>query len=167
MIYAGIGSRKTPNLVLDIMVDIGCYMAEKGHVLRSGRAPGADQAFENGCNRMRGIKEIYLPWSRFENAPMSLGYIIPDVAEAYEIAARFHPAWASLSQGAQKLMARNSHQVLGLNLSTPCDLVICWTPGGHGGGGTGQALRIAKHHGIPIYDLGRVGVLQELEKLLL
>ena len=115
MIYCGVGSRKTPRAVLDIMVEIGEFMACRGHVLRSGRAQGADQAFEDGCNRMRGTKEIYLPWSRYENAPMSKGYILPDMPEAYEIAERFHPAWDSLSQGAQKLMARNSHQVLGLS----------------------------------------------------
>ena len=167
MIYAGIGSRKTPRDILDIMVDVGAWMAREGHTLRSGHAPGADQAFEDGCNRLRGSKEIYLPWSRFENAPMTKGYILADVPEAWEIAERFHPAWHKLSQGAQKMMARNSHQVLGLNLQTPCDLVICWTEHGAGGGGTGQALRIAKSHNIPIYDLGIPGMIAQLEAKLL
>lgn len=167
MIYAGIGSRETPRDILDIMVDVGAWMAKQGHTLRSGRAPGADQAFEDGCNRLRGSKEIYLPWSGFQNAPLAKGYIIPDVPEAYEIAARFHPAWDRLSQGAQKMMARNSHQILGLNLQTPCDMVICWTKGGLGGGGTGQALRIAKSLNIEIYDLGITGMIQQLEAKLL
>lgn len=32
-------------------------------------------------------------------------------------------------------------------------MVICWTKEGKRGGGTGQALRIAQHFYIPIFDL--------------
>jgi hypothetical protein len=167
VIYAGIGSRKTPKPILDVMVEIGMYMAQKGHILRSGRAQGADQAFEDGCNRMNGRKEIYLPWWKFENAPMSKGYIIADVPEAYVIARAFHPNWDALSDGAKKLIIRNSHQVLGLDCKTPCDFVVCWTEGGRGEGGTGQALRIAKSRNIEIFDLGIKRKLVELEARLL
>ena len=31
--------------------------------------------------------------------------------------------------------------------------VICWTKNGKGTGGTGQAIRIAKGFGIPVFDL--------------
>jgi hypothetical protein len=51
-------------------------------------------------------------------------------------------------------MARNSFQVLGEDLETPATCVICWTPGGKGDGGTGQALRIARHYDVPIIDIG-------------
>ena len=73
---------------------------------------------------------------------------------AFEIAENFHPNWGRLSQGAQKLQARNSHQVLGQNLETPSSFIVCWTEGGKGSGGTGQAIRIAKHHGIKVIDFG-------------
>jgi hypothetical protein len=46
------------------------------------------------------------------------------------------------------------HQILGEDLKTPCNLVVCYTAGGKGGGGTGQALRAAKDHNVPILDLG-------------
>jgi hypothetical protein len=52
------------------------------------------------------------------------------------------------------MMARNCYQMLGLDLKTPVEFVICWTPQGKGAGGTGQALRIARDLKIPIYDLG-------------
>lgn len=51
-------------------------------------------------------------------------------------------------------MARNTCQVLGLNLDSPVKAVICYTPGGSGSGGTGQAIRIAQAYKIPVIDMG-------------
>jgi hypothetical protein len=34
-------------------------------------------------------------------------------------------------------------------------MVICYTPGGRSGGGTGQAIRVAELYGIPVFDLAR------------
>ena len=53
-------------------------------------------------------------------------------------------------------MVRNIHQVLGPEpgSSPPADVVLCWTPNGAGGGGTGLAVRLARRHGIPVVDLG-------------
>ncbi|HRY03076.1 MAG TPA: hypothetical protein P5256_08115, partial [Beijerinckiaceae bacterium] len=31
--------------------------------------------------------------------------------------------------------------------------VICWTKDARGGGGTGQAIRLARAHGVPVFDL--------------
>jgi hypothetical protein len=45
---------------------------------------------------------------------------------------------------------------------------LCWTPDGsldgqgRRVGGTGQALRIAHHHGIPVFNLARLEHLQRL-----
>ena len=61
MIYCGIGSRKAPKHVLDLMTKIGESFAKKGLLLRSGGAIGADTAFERGCNAVNGKKEIYYP----------------------------------------------------------------------------------------------------------
>ena len=72
------------------------------------------------------------------------------------IAAKRHPRWDQLGPGAQKLMVRNVHQILGEDPNDPAavDLVICWTEAGRGSGGTGMALRIAADHRIPVVDLG-------------
>ena len=43
-IYTGIGSRETPEEVLKDMKKLGYILAENGWSLRSGHAPGADQA---------------------------------------------------------------------------------------------------------------------------
>lgn len=54
----------------------------------------------------------------------------------------------------QLLHARNMHIILGANLDSPVEIVICWTKDGLRSGGTGQALRLAESRDIPIYDLG-------------
>jgi hypothetical protein len=148
--YAGIGSRETTVAVLNTMRLIGHSMAMEGWVLRSGGADGADTAFEKGCNQASGSKQIFLPWRGF-NGSDSMIFDVPEAA--YDLVRQFHPAPDRLSQGAMKLMARNCQQILGPNLDDPTKLVICWTVGAKGGGGTGQAIRMAKHYGIPVVDM--------------
>lgn len=149
--YTGIGSRETPNEIGLIMVEIAKVMASKGYVLRSGGANGADTAFEMGCNHANGAKEIYVPWDGFNGI---YDGISSTGMEAEQIASQFHPAWHRCSQGAKKMHTRNVHQILGMDLDTPTSGVVCWTPKGSGSGGTGQAIRIARHYGIPVNDLG-------------
>lgn len=145
--YTGIGSRSTPQDVAQLMRDVATYLSSIGYTLRSGGADGADLAFQSGSTD----SEIFLPWPNFNNAKEG---IICRHYLAIELAKRFHPNYSNLSTGAKKLMHRNSHQLFGINMDTPSDFVICWTPNGNGGGGTGQALRIAKHYNIPIFDIG-------------
>ena len=159
LIFTGIGSRETPEPVLDLMAVIAAQMAMSGWTLRSGHAQGADMAFEHGCVTARGRCEIYVPWERFNGA--SLTAIVGN-PEHFEIAKHFHPAWDKCSEAVRKLHARNVDQVVGYNTDTPSNLVICWTEKGKRGGGTGQALRIAEHLEIPIFDLAILG---EKEKL--
>jgi hypothetical protein len=160
--YTGIGSRKTPKSIKKLMWQMAIHLSKCGYILRSGGAQGADQAFEAGCNYVQGMKEIYLPWPKFENS-QSL-FIVKENGPAYKIAEQYHPYWHNLSQGAKKLQARNSHQVLGQDLKTLSDFVICYTKDGKGTGGTGQALRIAEAYDIPIFDCGNYKNLEELKE---
>lgn len=150
--YAGIGSRETPRIMLDFFSEVAASLAVKGYTLRSGGALGADQAFERGCDTIGGKKEIYLPWPRFEGSESRL---VVNNQCAYDMAARFHPRWFSLKDGAKKLQARNCYQVLGYDLQHPSDFILCWTRGGTGCGGTGQAIRIATAYRIPVFDAGK------------
>lgn len=164
LIYAGIGSRETPSEMLFIMKALAHQMALRGHTLRSGAAKGADSAFEQGCDEAQGPKEIYLPWLGFDKRhTMHKGICAWPSAEAYTMAAKFHPNWAACSSGAQALHARNCHQVLGWMLDKPSDLIICWTPGAQATGGTGQAIRIAKAYKIPVFDLADPKSFDELD----
>src|SRR6185312_2468267 len=149
---AGIGSRETPQYVLGYFNMLGAYLAEKGFMLRSGAAQGADIAFEIGCDKVNGQKEIYLPWKNFAGSESDLVVSNP---EAYQIAEYFHPYWHNLKDGAKPLQARNSHQILGWDLRTPSNFVICWTKDGKGLGGTGQAIRVAEYYNIPVFDAGK------------
>ena len=147
--YAGIGSRKTPAATLLDMTCLANNLECRGFILRSGGAAGADSAFEAGVSDPHNAK-IYLPWSGFNNNPSALTHASFD---AFVMAENYHPAWNRLSQAGRKFHARNCHQMLGTDLDSPVDFVICWTPGGATTGGTGQALRIAIDKDIPIFNM--------------
>ena len=162
MYYAGIGSRETPDWVIDIMEKMGTWLAKKGDTLRSGGADGADSAFERGCDKVNGAKEIFLPWKGF-NGNNSPFYKYEKSDEAIQLAKYYHPYWENLSQGGRALQTRNTFQVLGIDLNTPSDFVVCWTKDGKEKGGTAQAMRIAKDKGIPIFNLGNYTYEQRYE----
>lgn len=137
-IYSGIGSRKTPQEVLCAMFNIARMLAAEGWKLRSGGAKGADTAFEDGHGDYDG--EIYLS-----------NHCTP---EAMALAEQFHPAWHKCTEYVRKLHGRNAMIILGKDLATPSNKVICWTPNGKIVGGTGLGIRIAQAYDIPVYNLG-------------
>lgn len=163
--YAGIGSREVEKMpdMKRLMTSIATTLDKLGWTLRSGRAKGSDRAFENGATR----KEIFLPWSGFGSEVVFDPVFPPSfircesTAKAIGIARSFHPNWYNLTDAAKRLIARNTHQVLGTTCDDPSAFVLCWTPDGSTGktysrtGGTGQAIRIAHAHGIPVFNLRR------------
>ena len=151
-IYAGIGSRKTPGNILEAMTDIASRLERAGWILRSGGADGADLAFEAGVSDPMD-KEVYLPWRGF-NKRQDWESCTWNYTEEHErIAAEHHPKWMFLRHGVRRLHTRNVAQVLGADCGTPADAVVCWTSDGEDSGGTGQAIRIARAHGIPVFNL--------------
>lgn len=153
-VYAGIGSRQTPKVILTLMKTYAKMLDESGFTLRSGGADGADSAFANATNN----KDIFLPWKWFNNVDSCF---TEPTDKAMALAKEVHPAWKLLSNSARLLMARNCHQVLGINLDYPSDFVLCWTPDGAeteeqtsvNTGGTGQAIRLANRWNIPVFNL--------------
>ena len=158
-VYTGIGSRETPEDVLHLMGEIAFKLAMRDWTVRTGGAPGADDAFAQGARQVEAsAAELYLPWKDFEGwtwETLSVALSEPQ-AEAYEIAAQFHPAWHRLGRGGRALHARNVHQVLGRDVTAPeiTSFIICWTKNGKPVGGTAQALRLAAHYEVPVYNLG-------------
>jgi hypothetical protein len=162
--YAGIGSRKTPPEIRKLIAAAARVLAERGWVLRTGLAPGADQAFYLAARNV-GPVELFLPWPRFERGIRDLTRELDTHAlgratdAARQLAEQHHPAWGRLTEGARRLHARNCHQILGADLSRPARFVLCWTPDasldGRGSrvGGTGQALRLAHQHQITVFNL--------------
>lgn len=164
-VYAGIGSRQTPVEMLTIAQAAAEALADLGWVLRSGHAPGADRAFEDGAGRRA---EVYLPWPSFERSePLEAGAIYDrPTLDAFALAEQYHPAWDRLRRGGRALMARNMHQILGLQLDSPVKFVLCWTPNAAVTGGTGQAMRLASDRGIPIYNLAEGEHLWRVERMI-
>lgn len=159
--FAGVGSRETPEPVLSLMEDIGAGMTEAGYRLRSGGAIGADTAFWRGCKSVNPSgMEIFLTKPK-EAIP---GGIVIEDPIFDRLAINFHPAPLAITPdpnypndrrvGVLKLMARNGNQVFGTDFTNPSNALICWTKGGSGKGGTGQAIRLARSTGIPVIDLG-------------
>lgn len=160
------------------MLATATRLAQGGWTLRTGMSPGADQAFYAGAVAGRGGIELYLPWPDFEARARSraenpgVSVLSEPTQGARSLAARFHPGWSTLCERDRRLRARDVHQVLGADLSLPAMLVVCWTADGSldgsgpSVGGTGQALRIAHHHGIPVLNLSRPEHLQRLSHLL-
>ena len=159
--YAGIGSRETPLDVMYLMIKIATKLEQKGIILRSGGAAGADSAFANGVLNPSN-KRIYLPWVGFNNNVGGV-YMGSMMAEAEKIAKKYHPKWSRCGHKAKKLLTRNTFQILGDSLNDPSDFVICWTKDGKASGGTGQAVRSAKDLSIPIFNLQREDHRAQLE----
>jgi hypothetical protein len=158
--YTGVGSRQTPDHVLELMSSIATDLRYLGYTLRSGAADGADVAFGAGAQDQA---HIYLPWSGFGHVEpgalcITQGQNIP--IEQLQILAKVHPRWASLTDGPRKLHARNVRQVLGTRLDEPSDFLICWTPNGQEIGGTATAIRIAQLYGVPTFNLGMPSVFE-------
>lgn len=171
-VYAGIGSRDTPDEIQREMTAIAAALEKLGLILGSGGADAADLAFERGVVDP-AMKHIFLPWQGF-NESNSPHY--PRDREidrkAHHLASLHHPGWdvmlakanatgrdektvraARKARASMKLHARNGYQVLGDDLNTPVPFVLCWTADGGPTGGTGQAIRIAEDRGIPVFNL--------------
>lgn len=147
--YTGVGSRAAPQEALTHMRHLAKELALLGYTLRSGGAAGSDSAFEDGCDSVDGSKQIFGPYKGFRGRT---DLILPTV-ECFTMASEIHPAWHMCSDFAKKAHARNCQQVLGVNLDTPSEFLICWTTGGKETGGTSTAIRLAKSKGIPVFNL--------------
>ncbi len=142
LIYAGIGARLTPPDVCDYMQSVAHSLDAVGWTLRSGGAKkGADAAFERGA--MSG-----------ENRSVQIFRgkdVIPD--KAFDIASSLHPAWHACDAGVRKLHGRNIMIILGADLVSPVQFVVCSTLAGKTIGGTGLGLACAFANGIRTFNL--------------
>lgn len=144
MFYAGIGSRETPIGVLAELKELGYTCCT-----------GADTAFARGDRTAR----IYLPWAGYNKVRNPT--LKEPTPAAIELASSFHPAWHRCGEGAKKLHGRNMHILLGTNLDSPVEFVVCWTKDGRD---TGQAIRTAIAHDIPVFNLYHFDALPELRE---
>lgn len=159
--FSGVGSRETPPDICSQMTTIAKHLTHnKGYILRSGHADGADIAFEGELEDQ--YKEIYIPWKGFNGSYSRLFYITD---EAFQLASTIHPAWNACKPAAKRLHARNTYQVLGETLRTPSDFLLCWTEDAcvsektrtRNTGGTATAIVLADRINIPVFNMRNPG----------
>jgi hypothetical protein len=158
MTYAGIGSRQTPPEVLKQMTEVAKQLESKGYTLNTGitfggKEEGADKAFSDGATN----KNLFSPEKQGSRA------------KEQAIANEMHPNPSALTQGALKLMARNTNQIFGDNLDTPVDFVLFYakeTASIRPQGGTGQAVEMARLKGIPTINMANPNWREELNAAL-
>lgn len=192
--YSGIGSRDTPANILSIMEEAAYRLAHIGFTLRSGKAAGADAAFQLGAQKYHvevpqrnpsSVAEIYIPWKGFNGGDglidlydITLDTIdrqFPENAEMrLDWVKEVHGGWEKLSQGARKLHERNVHQLFGPDLGNAylkqSKFVLYYAPETKSGipkGGTATAVNLAKKQGIRTLNLLHYKSHEILEKFIL
>lgn len=176
--YTGVGSRDTPEHILHIIKQAAAALSRQEYILRSGGADGADKAFADGwwmgllnCG-FTTRAEIYLPWNKFNNMMKSEALPVAHIpseydnyAEAEKIASEIHPIWDNLKPAVKKLHARNVYQVLGKDLNTPSQFLLCYAPiqGDSVKGGTRTAWEVAKRYGVRCFNLANEKDLKRVE----
>lgn len=146
-VYAGIGPRKTPADIFNVMVELARLLCARGWTLRTGGADGADTAFLNGCLLWEPRCELYLPEPGHNGHQVGTAFLERPMPSAYAIAAKYNqPWWDRHTEPVKALHARNAHVILGKHLIDPVRMVVTWTTDGRtdgqGRGGTQAALRI-------------------------
>lgn len=181
--YAGIGSRETPDEIQDVMTRVARHLATRAFTLQSGGAVGADRAFERGADEQKTIfygNARHQGVNGYENVPTGNGHVLIEDGPLAERAAAYvryglndNQHWRNIERKpfTRNLMRRNAFQVLGADLRTPVDLVICYAP--YDGdpvldarGGTRAAVLLANRLEIPIYNLAAPNAIERLAKYL-
>ena len=121
---------------------------------RPGGAPGADNAFLAGTQFFKVFLTAKIHGIRTANRQDVIDCTsLDNWPQAWKTIEEFHPAPDKLTYFGKKLMARNAYCILGEDLQSPVDFVLTWTPNASIVGGTGQGLRMAVKHNIPIFNL--------------
>lgn len=160
--WTGVGSRETPIEICNLMTKIASKLeqntknTEYDYILRSGRAIGADKAFEKGIKNSKN-KCIYTI-ENFDFSPENYEMCKSEILSILDSNLNFD----NYGKNAQILILRDVNQVLGsknTNLEKS-KFLICWTKHvnyyakpPNACGGTRFAVRIALKHGIPVFNL--------------
>ncbi len=165
--FAGIGSQDITELEGYTMMNLSRELTRKRR-LYTGRADGSDFAFELGAL----CATIWLPWEGFNHSNSNCIFetvVAGATWDGISAIEEFHPHPGKLKQSGLNLMSRNWHQVMGDENHVKVDFVVCCAePFGRWQvrGGTGQAIRIAHHHGIPAFNIRKKRWREELDEFL-
>lgn len=176
--YSGIGSRETPNEILDDMFVLGVWFAELGYTLRSGNANGADVAFGRGCDYVDGNSEIYLPYDNFNGGCRNSIHVKNSklLKRASTIMKSLKSQMYTWNSRNTPYHQRNVFQVIGVNLNTQSSFVVCYTDTGaetekqvierNDTSGTSTAITLADRLSIPVVNMYNKDWLSRIENIL-
>lgn len=181
MIITGIGSRKAPEAHLKLFYQLGYRWCMDGFTWRSGGAKGSDEAFWFGYIKARnqgglGRCEVYLPGERMrhfeENGRLGVYNAASfgnwRIAEQLALSAR--GGSGGLNDWGIRLHTRNAYQVLGRDLATPSNAVVCSAPLTNNPlvvkGGTNTAVTLAHLHNVPVWNMENPLDLEHIERYL-
>ena len=162
--YAGVGSRETPEDIMELMRRISFALYAQGYALSSGDAEGADKAFYEGAVKSPYYQHlgarIYLAWNgvgKRWHDPKNFFYDAsqyPTWESAKSIAEECRGSWEGLGRGGIAMHSRNVYQIMGACLTDPVKSIIYWAkPVGKTEkvkGGTNTALQLAIKCEIPV-----------------
>lgn len=125
--YAVFGSTEIPKDTLILMDRLGDCLAHKGLTLRSGAEHGASEAFERGCDRAGGKKELFIPWDGFNKRKANTTEIaVGNQQLGSRLAARYLKNWRHLNPQQRLQMARVAFVMLGADTRSPVRFVMYW-----------------------------------------
>lgn len=183
LIFTGIGSRSITPQEQDVIIEISETLADVGFILRSGKADGADAAFQIGYQQYKNFTkqmipvqaEIFIPWDGFNKENRLLeddwDIVFGENETAWQMVKRIHKRPDQLKHGPRLLHMRNCAQVLGKDLDKPSLFVLyCadeeWITG-EVSGGTRTAVELARSLGIRTFNIRRRKWIYELIDFLL
>lgn len=146
-----VGSRKPPDDISHLAFSIGKKLSDIGVINRTGGAVGMDSDFAKFYNHSL-IENYRSSNDQYDCIDVS---VFDNYQEAYDLTERIVPHFEQLDHSQRGLHVRNCYQVLGRDLRSPSDILICWCKmsGGVPVGGTRTAITLARMHNVPVFNL--------------
>lgn len=161
--YTGIGSRETPIDTQHLMTEIAMRLRAEGWTLRTGSVSRADKSYQIAAGEN---KEIYVPWDNFNSSQTGISSLTEESSRMAHDIWKFREKkglvptegsisgkWEELHPGTKAMLAKAMCMLLGRNLNTPSDMVICWTPGAKIVGISSHVICLAIFKHIPVFNL--------------
>jgi hypothetical protein len=165
--YAGITNPDTPPDIVQQIAKLASRLSESGYTCRTSGGSEGDDAFENNST----LSEVHIPWKKFNNKETKFNKNLP---EAADLVKPFHPTFDAMKPAVQAIIARGAHVILGQNLQSPVQFVLCWSADGLENakdrgiksGFIGIPIALAATNRIPVFNLKNPDALQRLKNWL-
>lgn len=118
--YYGTSEKDTPVSILDLMREIGIKFGEANSILHYRKNNVGGEAFYSGTEISVGITSCSYELNRFLDA-------INWAKRLWNKCENRETEWELLSDGQKNILVSAIVNVMGIDLKTPIDMLICWT----------------------------------------